>query len=144
MILSSKTQNSLKILLHVASEARYGRLSQGKEIALKQRINEPYLEQIMISLKQGGLVRTVRGRNGGYTLARAPEGVSLLDVIRVCEGHIDFSGTEAGKKGVGCEVGGVIKCMLREVEDAFCAIAAKYSLASMVEKYDASSPEYII
>ena len=90
MNLSSKTRNGLRILLHVAQEAHCGRLAQGKDIALKQRINEPYLEQIMLSLKVAGLVRTVRGRNGGYTLACAPETISLLDIIQVCEGILIF------------------------------------------------------
>jgi len=85
MKLSSKARFSLRILLHVAGESRCGRLSQGRDIADKQGINEPYLEQIMIVLKKRGLITTVRGRNGGYKLSRPADQITVRDVIESFE-----------------------------------------------------------
>ena len=145
MNLSSKTQNGLRILLHVALEARCGRLAQGKDIALKQHINEPYIEQIMISLKTSGLVRTVRGRNGGYTLARPPESISLLDIIQVCEGSVDFSLRDHNKRRSEFTEGdSVINDVLNELADRFCQMARGLSLASILAKYEPKFPEYVI
>ena len=70
MKLSTRSRYGLRILMQIAIENSYGRLAQGKVISEKQEISEPYLEQIMITLRSSGLVRTVRGCNGGYQLDR--------------------------------------------------------------------------
>ena len=85
MKISSKARFSLRIMLHVAGQSRCNRLSQGRDIAAKQGINEPYLEQIMIVLKKRGLITTVRGRNGGYQLARPADQVTIGDLIESFE-----------------------------------------------------------
>jgi len=64
---------------------------KGKDISSRQTISEPYLEQIMITMKSVGFVRTVRGCNGGYVLNKKPESVSVLDILEVFEGKIEFA-----------------------------------------------------
>lgn len=95
MKISSKARFSLRILLYVAGESRCNRLSQGRDIAAKQGINEPYLEQIMIVLKKRGLITTVRGRNGGYQLSRPADQVTVRDLIESFE-TVPPSGVEPG------------------------------------------------
>ena len=48
-----------------------------KEIAARQEISEKYLEQIMMQLNRSGLVRSVRGAQGGYMLAKTPEDITV-------------------------------------------------------------------
>jgi Rrf2 family protein len=55
---------------------------QSREIANRQHIPGPYLDQILASLKGAGLIRSVRGAGGGYNLARAPERITVGDVVR--------------------------------------------------------------
>jgi Rrf2 family cysteine metabolism transcriptional repressor len=55
---------------------------QSREIACRQHIPGPYLDQILASLKGAGLVRSVRGAGGGYNLARSPERITVGDVVR--------------------------------------------------------------
>ncbi len=55
---------------------------QSREIAARQDIPGPYLDQILASLKGAGIVRSVRGAGGGYNLARPPERISVGDVVR--------------------------------------------------------------
>ena len=62
--LSTKSRYGLRILLHIAEEGRSGRLAHGREIAARQEITGPYLEQIMIPLKAGQLVKARRGCRG--------------------------------------------------------------------------------
>lgn len=59
-----------------------------KAIAERQGISEAYLEQLVGALRRSGLVRSVRGAQGGYTLGRSPEDITVGDVIRVLEGPI--------------------------------------------------------
>lgn len=55
-------------------------------IAKRQGISEKYLEQIFATLQSAGLVRTVRGRKGGFLLTKPPTDVTLSEIFRVLEG----------------------------------------------------------
>lgn len=59
-----------------------------KEIAERQGISEHYLEQLIAPLRKAGLVKSLRGVAGGYELGRAPDRITVGDVIRVLEGPI--------------------------------------------------------
>ena len=60
------------------------------QIAERQGIPEPYLEQLAGSLKRSGLVISTRGAMGGYTLGRPAESISIGDVIRALEGSLSL------------------------------------------------------
>ncbi|MFH0778898.1 MAG: Rrf2 family transcriptional regulator [Candidatus Eisenbacteria bacterium] len=81
--------------------ARYGKGPvSGKDIARRQRIALPYLEQLMNRLRRSGLVRSVRGPQGGFLLARSPGRIKVGAIMRVLEGPIQMShcGVGAGAK----------------------------------------------
>ncbi len=59
-----------------------------KSIAENQGISEHYLEQLMISLRKAGLVKSTRGAQGGYTLALHPEEITIGRIITAMEGPI--------------------------------------------------------
>jgi len=56
------------------------------EIAQRQGIPEPYLEQLLLALRRAALVRSYRGPGGGYTLTRPPAAISLADIVAALEG----------------------------------------------------------
>ena len=92
MKLSTKPRYGIRILTEIALAARKGEESvSGKYIAKSQHIAEGYLEQIMIPLKRAGLVGTIRGCNGGYTLRKKEKEISVLNVIELFEGHVNLS-----------------------------------------------------
>ena len=70
MKLSTKSRYGLRVLLQIAMDSEKSKVVSGREISRKQEISEPYLEQIMIPLKNAGIVSTVRGCRGGYRLKR--------------------------------------------------------------------------
>ena len=57
-----------------------------KEIAERTGLPQPYLEQILLSVKGAGLVRSKRGVGGGYVLARDPAEITLAEVVSAVEG----------------------------------------------------------
>ena len=57
-------------------------------IAGQRRIPEKFLVHILLQLKRAGIVRSVRGARGGYTLNRPPEEITLLDVVRAVDGPV--------------------------------------------------------
>jgi Rrf2 family protein len=68
-----------------------------KDISERQAVSEPYLEQIIAAFKKAGLVSSIRGVQGGYNLAKAPEDISIVEIITVLEGPLlPFEAPEHG------------------------------------------------
>jgi len=86
MQLSSKGHYGLLALAELVENYKLRRSVQVKEIALSRNIPSQYLGQIMVLLKRGRLVHGARGPTGGYMLARAPETITVKEVIHVLEG----------------------------------------------------------
>lgn len=145
MRITSKTQYGLRILLHVARESQYGRLASGRDIAAQQEINEPYLEQIMVSLKKAGLVSTVRGRNGGYQLAADAGQVTLLSIIEAFEGDLDLaaSGDGAPKTGESVEARAG-DCIWSDLTMRLREHAGGITLSQIRDEYTQVNPDYVI
>lgn len=87
MKLSTKGRYGLRafIDLAVCGEERPVSLNS---IAERQEISISYLEQLMAKLKKAGLVKSVRGVNGGYTVAKPVEQISVGEVLRALEGDL--------------------------------------------------------
>ncbi|MFD9949050.1 RrF2 family transcriptional regulator [Nonomuraea sp. NPDC059023] len=80
---SARTQYALRAMVTLA--AADGPLTAGR-IATGQDIPRRFCDNILLQLRRGGLVISMRGPEGGYRLARPPETISLADVIVVVEG----------------------------------------------------------
>jgi Rrf2 family cysteine metabolism transcriptional repressor len=85
MKLSTKGRYGTRAMLELALRHGQGPISV-REIARSQEISERYLENLMSPLLSRGLVTSARGKGGGFSLARPPEEISLLEVIRATEG----------------------------------------------------------
>ena len=80
----TQVRYGIRILLDLAMHQSTG-VVQMKDIANRQDISLKYLEQIIRPFKKAGLVKSKRGRNGGHTLARSPESISLAEIVMVFE-----------------------------------------------------------
>jgi Rrf2 family protein len=87
MRLSTKSRYGLRALFDMAYHA--GTLpAQIKDISRRQNISPRYLEQIFQDLKKAGLLKSRRGPQGGYLLARKPHEITVMDVIHATEGEM--------------------------------------------------------
>lgn len=59
-----------------------------REITDAQKIPKKYLEQILLSLKNNGYVKSIRGASGGYVLAKQPSEIHLAEIVRLMDGAI--------------------------------------------------------
>jgi Rrf2 family protein len=84
--LPSKVEYALLALLEMASQTDGKTPVTVNEITAKHPIPERYLEQILANLRRGGLLKSQRGAKGGYILAKAPDEITLLDVVTSIEG----------------------------------------------------------
>ncbi len=85
MRISAKAEYAIKAVLDLAIARERG-LVPIQAIAERQRIPQRYLEQVLLLLKRSGLVTSKRGSAGGYHLTRAPEEITVGDVLRAVEG----------------------------------------------------------
>lgn len=90
MKLSTKGRYGLKAMFELSLTQNSGPVPL-KHIAKKQNISDQYLEQIFSSLKKSGLVKSVRGAQGGYLLAKEPKDITVGDILVVLEGPVSLS-----------------------------------------------------
>ncbi len=87
MKISTKGRYALRLLVDLA-EYNTGENISLKDIAARQEISFKYLEQIITMLNRAGLVRSVRGPQGGYRLAKRPEEYTVGEILRLTEGSL--------------------------------------------------------
>lgn len=85
--LPPKVEYALVALLEIASQTDNKKPVTISEITTKHPIPERYLEQILATLRRGGLLKSMRGAKGGYVLAREPHAISLLQIVNLIEGE---------------------------------------------------------
>lgn len=101
MKLSTRGRYGIKAMVDLAVEYGNGPVSVATLAAL-QGISLAYLEQLIAALKKAGLVQSMRGVQGGYSLSREPDAITVGEVLRALEGSttvVDCVGYEA----FGCE-----------------------------------------
>ena len=124
MRVSAKVDYAVRAAIELAA-AEPGRPIKGDRIAQAQGVPLKFLENILTELRHAGLVRSQRGAEGGYWLARAPEEISVADVIRAVEGPIanvrgvgpqdvEYPGPAAGLREVWIAVRASLRSVLEE------------------------------
>lgn len=88
MTLTVKSDYAARAVLGLAQRYPSGGILRVEQLAAAQGVSASYLVQILIELKSNGIVRSVRGKDGGYLLARPPNQVSLGDVLRAVQGAV--------------------------------------------------------
>jgi Rrf2 family protein len=126
-MLSQKARYALHALIALA-DAGGGPLVIA-DVAERGRVPRKFLEQILLDLKHRGIVRSLRGRAGGYELARQPKDITFAEIIRAIDGPLALApcvSATAYHKCADC------------VDEATCAIrkvllAARDATASVLE-----------
>lgn len=86
-MLSQRTRYAIRALLHLADRHGSGPV-QLSEIAEAQNIPAKFLTVILSEMRRAGLVATLRGKEGGYWLARPPESISYGEIVRLTRGSL--------------------------------------------------------
>ncbi len=105
------------------------------EIAQKQDISVKYLERMMHSMVTAGLVRSIRGQGGGFTLARSPEAIRLSQIVQAAEGPLSI--VECVEDPALCSRYDI--CVTREIWErlsvAIADVLETYTLQDMVDMH---------
>jgi Rrf2 family protein len=107
-----------------------------KELARRNNIPARFLEQILLALKHGGIVRSRKGPRGGYILARSPQEITLAEVIRLLDGPLApiSCASDTAYEPCGCpdvEACGLRRIM-REVRDVVAEMMEQTTLSDLM------------
>jgi len=87
MMFSTKAEYGVRVMAHLATHAGTGPISLA-QVAEAEELPLAYLEHLAARLRRAELVESRRGAYGGYRLARAPEDITMAEVVRALEGEI--------------------------------------------------------
>ena len=132
MKISTKGRYALRLMLDLALNSN-GDYITIKSIAARQEISEKYLEQIISLLNRAGYVKSTRGAQGGYKLAKDPSEYTVGDIIRLTEGSlapVDCVDTKDCNRSKNC----VTKDIWTEIHEAICTVVDNITLKTLLEK----------
>lgn len=133
MKISNKVQYATRALLDVAVQ-KGTELIPLKEIAARQQIPLPYLEQIVSPLSRAGIIKSTRGPRGGIILARPPEQIKLSDIVEAIEGPISLvkclANSESCLRSGAC----VSQDVWRDIQSAIDGLLESITLKNLVQR----------
>jgi len=103
LTISNKSRYGITALLALAEFYNSGLLPI-KDIASRCDIPHQFLEQIFNRLGKAGIIKSTRGKNGGYELAKPPEQITVLHIVNALEGDIEFVSKSEDKNDVIVEL----------------------------------------
>ncbi len=117
------------MLAQLARHHGEGRLAHIEELAKIEAVPANYLVQILSELRNGGLIVSRRGKQGGYVLSRSPEKITLYDIVKVIEGDLlELGGNADGQSGRR------VQQVWRDVRAALEAKTKGYTLDMLMTK----------
>ena len=144
MKISTKGRYALRLMLDLALHDNDAPV-RIKDIAARQDISDKYLEQIISSLNKAGYVKSIRGPQGGYKLAKDPSGYPVGMILRLTEGSL---------APVACLDDEVNQCdrqetcatlkLWQQLDDAIKSVVDTVTLADLVEWQEEKIDNYVI
>lgn len=133
-----KVTYGIMATIELAKQDRFIPL-QAKVIAKRQGIPSRFIEQILQHLKQAGIVRSLRGAQGGYTLAQHPSQISLADLVNSMNGsttepllqHVPANGHSESRQIPNA----LLSNIWQQVQEAEQAVLRVISVQKLVEQY---------
>ena len=139
MKLSVRSDYAARAVLGLARRVRNDEPVTVEELAQEQNVPPNYLVQILIELKAQKIVKSVRGKSGGYLLARAPSDISLGDVLRSVHGQV-FDTPALSDPNCAPE----LRRAWARLRDAMEACADETSFQKLIEEASAKEKMYYI
>ena len=140
MKISTKGRYGLRILIDLAiHDPEKPRMI--RDIALSQQISEKYISRLVIDLRRAKLIRSVRGINGGFHLAKMPEKITLLDILETMEGPISVvdcvRSPEKCRRTSLCPA----RDIWQQLNDGIRSLTAKITLEDILNAYRKQNAE---
>ncbi|MFZ5966001.1 MAG: RrF2 family transcriptional regulator [Bacillota bacterium] len=135
MKLSTKGRYGVKAMFELALHSNDGPIALNT-IAEKQNLSVHYLEQLFSSLRKAGLVKSIRGAQGGYILGDKPENITVGDIIRILEGPLAPTDCVVEDEPTDCTKAGycVTRTIWEKIRDSINDVVDSITLQDMIEE----------
>jgi Rrf2 family protein len=139
-MISKKTKYALKAVIYLAREYEKGPVLIA-DLARDEMIPKKFLELILLTMKNNGILMSKKGKNGGYYLAKSPRKVTMGQIVRIMEGTVapvPCVSESSYEKCEECESENTcgIRIIMKDVRDAIANILDDATLADVLEKID--------
>ncbi len=135
MKISTRVEYGIIALADIAMYGADGKTVSSSDISERQDISQKYLEQIIISLRQGGFVKGQKGSRGGYLLSRPADKIYLSEILNALDNSIladtveDTPENQAGmRSSVNC-------CLWDKINSYMRSFAEQMTLADLIAEY---------
>ncbi|MGI6778403.1 MAG: RrF2 family transcriptional regulator [Acetivibrionales bacterium] len=148
MKISTKGRYGLRALFDLAISSGGEHISLNS-IAQRQDVSESYLEHVFSTLRKAGIIKSVKGAQGGYMLSYSPSNITVGDILRVLEGSLNIVEVNPDEKTSSqsieyCVAGSVWE----KINDSIASVVDSITLEDLVNEYrrlnDYSSLMYYI
>jgi len=138
MKLSKRGEYALRSMINLGIAAKVGRsLVRVTELAKAEDLPVKFLEQVVQQLREAGFVESVRGKHGGYRLAKADSQIRIGEIVRLIDGPLAPIGCVSQTAYEPCNCPDEAHCGLRmlmlDVRNAIANVVDRYTLADVVE-----------
>ncbi|MBI5374128.1 MAG: Rrf2 family transcriptional regulator [Candidatus Schekmanbacteria bacterium] len=144
-MISKKAKYALKALVYMAKEYQKGPILISK-VATEEKIPKKFLELILLTLKNNGILQSKKGKGGGYYLGRPPESITVGRVVRILDGPLALVPCVSETAYAKCdecidERTCGIRLVMKDVRDSIAHILDSTSIADMLEKIKKLEPK---
>ncbi len=143
MKISTRGRYAIRLMMDLADN-QTGEPVKLKDAARRQGISEKYLEQIISVLNKNGFVRSVRGAQGGYLIARDPSEYTVGMILRATEGSLSpvecVDGLESCEREAGCAA----RILWGKIADAINQVTDSITLQDLVDWQGNGADNYVI
>ena len=144
MKISTKGRYALRLMLDLALN-NTGEAVSLKDIARRQDISDKYLEKIISILNKAGYVRSIRGAQGGYMLAREPETYTVGTILRLTEGSMKPVACLEDEPNQCSRAGECVTLRLwKMLDEAIEGVLDKVTLQDLKDWYEEMGNDYVI
>lgn len=134
MKISTKGRYGLRAILDLAVHSNGNQVSL-YSIAEREKISVNYLEQVFSTLRKAGIVRSVKGAQGGYILADQPSKIKVGTLLRCLEGSLNIADEDTAGENAGPIQSLIQKCIWDKVNKSINSIVDSITLEDILEEY---------
>jgi Rrf2 family protein len=132
-LFSAKLDYALRAVVDLAMQAP-NEACQSREIACRQDIRGPYLDQILAVLKREGVIRSIRGAGGGYTLAKPPNRITVAEVVAAIVGDQLLLGGSGPADPGAAGATYIVRQFEEEAERSLVSFLGQVTIADLVRR----------
>ena len=133
---STRGEYGVRLMVELARHYGSGPVSLS-EMADHEQLPRPYLEQLVVSLREGALVTSTRGARGGYELSRSPADIRMYEVLTALEGPVTpmICASSDPERTANCDRAGCcnVEYLWQRVRDAIVEALDSMTLAELAE-----------